>query len=335
MVQSRPLALNTIRADYDGSFIRALVGVAFRLRKVPPSKMYVPFRHLSRLVGVAAIALACHATYAQDTKHHDLELAWKAAKIAAKQGPAIVQLGDQASLKISPNEVFVPQPAADQLMRAMGNQANNKMLGLIVPTDESDWMVVAEYEPSGYINDDDAKDWNIDELFQSLKEGTEQANADRTQRGFPALEITGWVERPQYDASTRRLVWSMAAREQGTSANIPQTVNYNTYALGREGYISLNLLTDSKQVEAQKPAVRALLANLTFNDGKRYADFKAGTDKVAAYGLAALVAGVAAKKLGLLAIAAAFLAKFAKLAILAVLGLGAAISKRFRRKPAA
>ena len=40
------------------------------------------------------------------------------------------------------------------------------------------------------------------------------------------------------------------------------------------------------------------VAALNFNEGKRYADFNASTDKVAEYGLAALVAGVAAKKLG-------------------------------------
>ena len=51
------------------------------------------------------------------------------------------------------------------------------------------------------------------------------------------------------------------------------------------------------------------MAAVKFNDGKRYTDFDSSTDKVAAYGLAALVAGVAAKKLGLLAIAGAFFAQ--------------------------
>ena len=43
----------------------------------------------------------------------------------------------------------------------------------------------------------------------------------------------------------------------------------------------------------------------------------------------------AAKKLGLFAVMAAFLAKFAKVAILAVAGFGAAIAKFFKRKPSA
>ena len=55
-----------------------------------------------------------------------------------------------------------------------------------------------------------------------------------------------------------------------------------------------------------KPTAHNLLASLDFAAGKRYADFNSSTDKVAEYGLAALVAGVAAKKLGLLAVIAGF-----------------------------
>lgn len=46
------------------------------------------------------------------------------------------------------------------------------------------------------------------------------------------------------------------------------------------------------------------------------------------------MAGVAAKKLGLLAAAAAFLLKFGKLIAVAVLGGGAALWKKLRGKPA-
>ena len=59
------------------------------------------------------------------------------------------------------------------------------------------------------------------------------------------------------------------------------------------------------------------------SDGKRYADFNAKTDHVAEYGLAALVVGVAAKKLGLIALAVAFFAKFAK-----VILIGLALARR-------
>ena len=113
-------------------------------------------------------------------------------------------------------------------------------------------------------------------------------------------------------------------------------VNYNTYALGREGYLSLNFITDLKDLPAQKPDAKALLGSLEFDKGKRYEDFDSSTDHVAEYGLAALVVGVGAKKLGLLAVAFAFIAKFAKIIFIAVIGGGAAITKFFKRdKPTA
>jgi len=59
-----------------------------------------------------------------------------------------------------------------------------------------------------------------------------------------------------------------------------------------------------------------MLAALEFDEGKRYTDFNISTDKVAEYGLAALVAGVAAKKLGLFAIIGAFFLKFTKVLLL-------------------
>ena len=146
------------------------------------------------------------------------------------------------------------------------------------------------------------------------------------------IEILGWAEKPAYDAATHRLVWAMSSRDKGDTNTDTQGVNYNTYLLGREGYFSLNLVTGLKDLPAHKPEGQALLAALSFNDGKRYADFNASTDHVAEYGLAALVLGVGAKKLGLLAAAGLFLAKFAKVGLLAALGLGAVLARVFKRK---
>ena len=153
--------------------------------------------------------------------------------------------------------------------------------------------------------------------------------------GVPALEIVGWAEPPAYEAGSHRLVWAMSSKEKGAPDDAGRGVNYNTYALGREGYLSLNFVTDLKDLPAQKPDAQALLGALEFDAGKRYEDFNASTDHVAEYGLAALVLGVGAKKLGLLAVIAAFAAKFAKVIFLAVVGLGAVVTKFFKRDKSA
>jgi uncharacterized membrane-anchored protein len=279
------------------------------------------------------LGLAFVAPTAASAAESDMESAIRAMKAAQVSGPADIKLRDQATLKLPAGYVWVPEPAAGELMRAMGNHPDEREMGLILPqAEDQNWMIVADYESSGYIKDDDAKDWNVDDLFNSLKEGTEEANKDRAARGFTELEIIGWVEKPTYTAATHRLVWSMSAKDKGAPADAPVGINYNTYALGREGYVSMNLLTSLNQVEQDKGHVQTLLGALSFNEGKRYADFDSSTDKVAEYGLAALVGGLAAKKLGFFALAAAFLAKFAKVFLLGGVAALGVFTKFFKRK---
>lgn len=255
------------------------------------------------------------------------------ARQAALQGPKDVELAAQAVLHLPAGHSYVPQPHATRVLNAMGNPGQDERLqGLVFPEGDAGWFAIIRYEASGYIKDDDARDWNADELLTSYREGTEAANAERRKMGVPALEIVGWAEKPAYDAASHRLAWAMSSREQGAPAGEPQGVNYNTYALGREGYFSLNLVTGLAELPRHKPAAQALLAALDYQPGKRYADFNASTDRVAEYGLAALVLGVGAKKLGFLAVAGAFFAKFAKLFILGAVFLGGAIMKLLGRR---
>ncbi|SMC28652.1 Uncharacterized membrane-anchored protein [Andreprevotia lacus DSM 23236] len=261
------------------------------------------------------------------------EEANKAAAKTAQHGPIDIKLIDQAVLKLPQGYTFVPKAEAAQLLDAMGNQSSDDLLGIILPENEkSSWFMELSFEKSGYIKDDDAKDWNADDLLTSLKEGTEDGNKMRKERGIQEFEVLGWVEKPNYRADAHQLVWSANTRNKGAPASEEQGVNYNTYALGREGYVSMNLVTGMNTVEQEKPEVKAMLAALNFNEGKRYQDFNASTDHIAEYGLAALVAGVGAKKLGLLAIMGAFFVKSFKLILLAVAGGFAAIRKFFGGK---
>jgi uncharacterized membrane-anchored protein len=284
-------------------------------------------------IAAVFVTLLAGAASAQDPAAES-KAAFAAAKAAMTQGPADVKLIDQATMHLPAGFVFIPKNESMRVLKSMGNRPSADTLGMIFPDDGSHWFLVARYVSSGYIKDDDAKDWNADDLLKNIKEGTEQANKERKQLGIPEMEVVGWVERPAYDASSHRLVWSLSSRDKGAAATAEQGVNYNTYLLGREGYVSMNLVTDLNEVESQKPIARKLLAAVEFEKGKSYAEFNASTDRVAEYGLAALVGGIAAKKLGFFALIAAFAAKFAKLIFFGFLAFGAAAVKMFRRKEA-
>ena len=253
-----------------------------------------------------------------------------AAQATIQLGPRDIALDNQAVLKLPDGFGFIPKTEALAMMEAQGNRSGPGFQGLIVGPDLAGFVAV-EFAAAGYVKDEDAKDWKSEDLLKNLKEGTEAANAERRKQGLPEFSVTGWVEVPSYDPSTHRLVWSVAARPKAPQAG-GDGVNYNTYVLGREGYFSLNLITSLDRVELEKPVVRELLAALAFNDGKRYADFNASTDRMAEYGLAALVGGFAAKKLGLLATLGIFVAKFWKVGLLAMVGIGAGAGKLLRRK---
>ncbi len=301
-------------------------------------------------MGVLAMALclACPLAFSsaqaqaptassEEARQAELAAAWRAAENAGTKGPAQIKLIDQAALDVPAEYFFVPKTEGMRVMRALGNTIYEPSFqGIVIGLRPSDqWIVVVRHIKEGYIKDDDAKNWNADELLQNLKDGTAEANKDRAARGFPELEVLGWVEKPAYESATHRLVWSLMNKHKGESDGAVHGINYNTYALGRDGYFSLNLLTNSNRIVADKAAAHTLLAALTYNAGKRYEDFNASTDHIAEYGIAALVGGVAAKKLGLFALIGVFVVKFGKVLALAGAAMLAGLWKFFgRNRPA-
>ena len=266
-------------------------------------------------------------------RQKEIEAAFEAGSKAGTRGPATVKLLTQGQIELADGYIFVPKAEAARIMRAMGNRTGDSFVGLLLSTsDDAAWLSTLNFIAAGYVKDDDAKNWNAAELLQSLKDGTEEANADRVQRGFEPIEVAGWVEAPGYDAEHQRLIWSALVRRKNGSNEINSSVNYNTFALGRDGYFSLNLITGQRTIDSDKRHAHRLLAALAYNDGKRYADFNSATDRVAEYGLAALIAGAAAKKLGLFALAFAFFAKFAKVIAIGAFGVFAVVGRLFGRR---
>ncbi len=292
----------------------------------------MPMRFPFAILAVLLLALSQLALAEPSPSATEIETAFKAVDAAKVAGPTSIALADKATLKIPQGIFFVPRKEAVALMTAMGNVTGEGFYGLLFGEGFEGFITVS-FTGAGYIKDDDARDWNADELLQNLKDGTEAANEERRRRGIPEFIISRWIEAPVYDTSHQRLVWSAELKNKvPVPGDNEPGVNYNTYQLGREGYISMNLVTSLSAVEAGKPVARQLLSGLSFNPGKRYADFDASTDQVAAYGLAALVGGVAAKKLGLLATLGIFLAKFGKIALVAGAAGLAGLAKLFKRK---
>ncbi|SFI35668.1 Uncharacterized membrane-anchored protein [Collimonas sp. OK307] len=252
------------------------------------------------------------------------------------KGPRKIEFSDQATFSLPEGYGFLPAAPAARILRTVGNTSDEESLvGMITPAVEyANWLIIVRFKKDGYVRDDDARDWKADDMLKSLHDGTEQMNAARKERGIPEIEVTGWAEVPAYDPVTHRMVWSVIARHKDQAAdNTKNSVNYQTLVLGRDGYLTLTMVTKESLIAADKPIANKMLAAIDYHNGKRYEDFAVSTDHVAEYGLTALVVGVAAKKIGLIAVIAAFVAKFFKVGLLAVLAFGAAIKRFFKRTP--
>ena len=125
--------------------------------------------------------------------------------------------------------------------------------------------------------------------MKAMKERDKLDNEERKKQGLPTLILDGWYIPPRYDSNTKRLEWATKLNE-GTST---PTINFSTRILGRGGYMSAVLVSDPKTLDRDIKSFNASLAKFEFNPGERYSEFKEG-DKIAAYGLGALVAGGAA-----------------------------------------
>ena len=292
---------------------------------------------MRKLIGMVTGAALAGLVGAAQAAGEDNQKIWDAAMAVAKAGPVDVPLADQAVLHLPAAEVFVPQPQADKLLNSFGNPGSDpEMLGLILPRDpRATWAMPVRFHKSGFIKDDDARTWDAAAMLRSLRVGTEEQNRDREKAGVPSLDVTGWSEPPQYDAGRQRLVWAMTASVIGAKPDAPQGVNYNTYALGREGYFSLVMLTALAELPALKPVADRQIAALEYNAGKRYADFDPKTDRVAGYGLVGLVVGAADHKDSAVARTLVFVRQYAGVIIAGLAVLAAVAIVLRRRRPAA
>ena len=225
-----------------------------------------------------------------------------------------------------------PDQAQRLLVEGWGNPPGDKPLGMIVPADlnpmtDEGWGVIITYVEDGYVEDDDAAKIDYDALLTEMQASTREENTEREKAGYPSMELVGWAERPHYDAAAHKLYWARELKVGGFDAH---TLNYDVRVLGRQGVLSLNAVAGMSQLPAVQRDMQGVLGFVEFNEGNRYADFSDG-DKVAAYGIGALVAGKVAAKAGFFKIILAALLAAKKLVVVAVVALGAFISRLLGR----
>ena len=255
------------------------------------------------------------------------------------QQGAVTLPGGIATLKVPAHFRYLgPQDAERVLEQAWGNPKGRETLGMLFPSDVSPveknaWGVIITFNDDGYVSDKDADAINYDKLLGEMKAGVAESSAARKKDGYSGIALVGWAAAPRYDQQTHKLFW---AKELAFEDQPEHTLNYNVRVLGRRGVLVLNAVAGMSQLPQIEKVMPDIIGFTSFNEGHRYADYQPGTDRMATYGIAALIAGGVAAKAGLFAKLFALILAGKKFIIIAVLGLGAAFKKFFKRnKPAA
>jgi uncharacterized membrane-anchored protein len=289
-----------------------------------------------------ACALLLGPAWAQEPEAAESEVATEEA--AEESGPAlnyrsgeIVLPNKVASLHLGTRYRYLDPAETEKLLVAWGNQPGSDTEGAIVPADvepfsDEGWAVIVTYENDGHVDDSDARDIDYADMLKDMKAGTESENDDRKQAGYEPVHLVGWAEDPHYDGATKKLYWAKELDFEGSESH---TLNYDVRVLGREGVLSMNAVAGIGQLEQIRRGMRPLIDVAEFNEGYRYAEYNAKTDKLAEYGLGALIAGGVAAKLGLFGKLFAFIIAFKKALIAGVIALGGVIAKLFKKKDAA
>lgn len=241
----------------------------------------------------------------------------------------------EAHFRLGPNFRYLEKADTRKVLEQLwGNPPDDTVLGMIVPTEptlleDSSWAVVVTYSDEGYVSDEDAAKIDYDEMLASMKDSTQEENAARKEAGYGAVELVGWAVPPRYDGASKKLYWAKELAFEGSQGH---TINYDIRVLGRRGYLSLNAVAGMSELPVVQTGMQQLLTMTEFDAGARYADFDESTDKVAAYGVAALIGGGLAAKAGLFAKIGLVLAKFWKLLLIGVVAIGALIKRFFSKK---
>lgn len=239
------------------------------------------------------------------------------------------KLGNRAQVAIPKGYRFTDGNGTREMMKIFENIPTERELGMLMTEGLGPWIIF-EFDDVGYVKDDEKDKLDADALLKTLQEGQNAANARRRELGMDELHLVGWAVPPRFNDQTKNLEWATRIRAMPDGG---ESINYNTRLLGRRGVMEVTLVCEPEEMDSLMKQYQDTIATFAYLDGETYAEYRAG-DKMAKYGLTALVAGgaaVAAGKMGLFAKLGALLAKLGKGLIVIVIAIGVAIKTLFSK----
>lgn len=282
------------------------------------------------LTGYAHAAEKAATESAAEAKPKTREERLKEAGVKLQSGPATIALGKIAEIKLPEGAHFVGPDSLDRYYELTQNTRNGREVGVLLA---KGYSLYFDYVDIGYVKDEDKDKLDADKLMKSMTENEEAANEDRKRRGWGEIKLKGWATKPHYDEKTNNLKWAINLTSSEDKFK-EVFINESIRLLGRGGVMNVTLVTGGAGFKAAEAEAEKLLAgDFSYLSGQKYSEWKSG-DKVAAYGLSALVLGggaVMAAKLGWLASLGVWFGKAWKAIAFALIALGAVLKKFFNK----
>ncbi len=297
------------------------------------------FTNMKSLTAILAFAVALFLpARAQDSSPKKAEGGQSRQQIRESlqyQTGEITLLGGNAKIKLTDDFKFLdPANARKVLVDLWHNPPGaGSVTGMIVPKGflvTEGWAAVLQWSDVGYVKDSEYDGIDFTKMLATEMEKNREESKNREAAGYGQMLLTGWATPPHYDKQTHKLYWAKSYDVKRSE----QALNYDIRVLGRNGVMELSMLADMSDLSVIEEKVPAILGMVDFTDGNRYTDYKKG-DKVAAYGIAGLIAGGVLAKAGFFKVIFLFAAKFFKVIIVGVVALFAGLAKLFGKKNSA
>jgi len=198
-------------------------------------------------------------------------------------GPATVNLGALAEVQIPEGYRFTDATGARILLERLKNPVPNGLAGILMP-DSGTWLVVLDFAEVGYIRTSTNEHINAEAVLNGVWEKMDTQNKLRARSGLPMVKSIKWEQTPEFDPVNHTLECSIRVEGQTEKA-----VNHSIRLLGRTGVLVATALRGAQSAATPVP-LKDLMKNVTFKEGRRYADYQPG-DKIAGLDLSQLLTG--------------------------------------------
>jgi len=206
-------------------------------------------------------------------------------KLAWQEGPTVGRIGNMATITVPEGHAFLNSKNTRLFLELTDNIPEDGYY--LVAVNTVDWFALFKFSSDGYVKDEEKVD--SEDLLQKLKDGDVHSNKERRRLGLREMHVVGWEVPPHYDKETNRMEWGIRIRDDTGSI----MTNYTIKFLGRSGVMAVTLVSNPESLSKDIRQIKSILKKYEFIPGQKYSEWKAG-DKVAAYGLSALILGGAA-----------------------------------------